>query len=151
LAKQVSTDHEIMTKPLPDIIDELRALITRAEAAALDAEGHSQDAKAAAAQAGKEAGEAVKKQIGYLEPRVTEAQDTAGKAYGLAKEAKAIGEGNTGAINNNSQAILDLSDAVKKLRKDLNDLGLAVVNGLKDYGRFIMSRVTFLQYDDNEK
>ena len=137
--------HEIMEKPLPDIIDEIKAMIRAAEQANREAEGHSLEAQAAAARAKDEAADAVKKQLGYLEPRITEAQDTAGKALNMAKEVQARVDSHDDALNSHSDAIKDLSGAVAKLRSDLNDLGVAVVNGLKGYGEYIMSHVDFLK------
>ena len=140
-------DHEIMTKPLPEILDELRALATRAETAALDAEGHAQEAQDAAAKAGQQATDAVKKQVGYLEPRITDAQAVSGQALKLAKEAlaaiKAVGDANT-------QAIEDLTKAHDNLRKDFLDFVKAFFDGDKEYMRYIMSRITFMKFTDED-
>ncbi len=142
MPKETVVPHRIMYQTLPDILDELEAKIKRAEQAALDAEGHSADAKAYAEQAKGEAAAATKKEIDYILPRLTEAQGTAGKALKLAEVAQ----------QNAEQALRHLADDVfptlKLVREEIRELGLAVVNGLKGYGEFIVSHVSFLKIKD---
>ena len=108
MAKVINQNHEIMSKPLPDILDEIMAMINEAKQAAIDAEGHSADAKAYADKAKAEARDGILSELNKLAPRISAIQEEAGKAVGLANNAQA-------SSDKNSAAITDLAGTVKNL------------------------------------
>ena len=143
---------KIMTKPLPTILDEMEENIkaamdaaTRAEAAAADAEKHSEESKTYADRARDEAQEAVAREFNYIKPQIERAQSAADNALKLGGDAAS-------AVNQALGHIEKLYELIKETREWVKDLGMSIVNGFNGCGKYVVKKCSkFLEFKDETK
>jgi len=135
--------HPIMDKTLPAILDELREAIDRVNQAVIDAEGHAGAARASAL----EAQDAIAAALSPLKDELGRVKADARKAIELGQIAADNNAANAKAIELNSTAIKNLADGIDRVSAEVRELGVAVVNGLKRYGEFVVANVSFLHME----
>ena len=133
---------KVMDTPLPTILDEMQEYAERAEAAAADAEKHSEESKTYADRARDEAQEAVAREFNYIKPQIERAQSAADNALGIGQDAAAD------AIKA-LEHITRLYELIKETKEMVVDLGMSIVNGLNGCGKYVVKKCSkFLEFKD---
>ncbi len=126
--KQPKIEPKIMTKPLPEILDELENYIKRVEEAVRDARAAAKDAREAAAQAeisGQNAAEAAKKAANAAVAEVREESARANKAV--------------------NTRVTDLENEVSEFKDNAKQEAFAVDQGLLESQRKHLEESPFLK------
>ena len=135
---------EIMVKPLPEILAEIKRSIKEIRQANAEAKEHALSAKMAASNAGKAANEALAKELSYLTPRIADAQAQAGRAEKAAKAAQTTADGALANGKSLAETMKTLAGLIDKAREEVRALAKALLGSYREAQRFIASRVDFV-------